>query len=112
MELTSSLLLRLALFAYAGGAVGSLLAVRRERLANCSIFALLSWVGLIICGSNLLVGAENPSGPSLELWPSLIPYVRLAVRLDSLALLPCLLFPCSPSRCRFIRSAMCGDFTG
>src|SRR5690348_11249693 len=82
----SELLLKLALCAYVAGALGSLGALRREKLANLLGFGfpLLGGIlGLTAALSELLTGAgHQPAG--FELWPSLIPYVRLAVRLDAL----------------------------
>src|SRR6266705_4838239 len=85
-QLTSSLLLQLALCAYAVGAVGSLVAVRREKLANLVGFGspLLGGIlGLSAAMTELIGGATHRAVP-FELWPSLIPYVRLVVKLDAL----------------------------
>src|SRR5437762_1499583 len=86
MELSSSLLLRFALCAYAAGSVGSLLAVRRERAANFVGFGSAMIGGLLgVCAALTALIAESPGGSvAFKLWPSLIPYVRLVVKLDAL----------------------------
>jgi hydrogenase-4 component B len=85
MELSASLFLELCLCAYAAGAVGSLLAVQWERIANLVGFGSALLGGLLGSCAALteLLGANHrPVG--FELWPSLIPYVRLVVKLDAL----------------------------
>src|SRR5437899_2098057 len=86
MGLTSSLLLQLALYAYAVGALCSLMAVRRERIANLVGFGSALIGGAFGAGAaftELIGGAAHPAA-AFELWPSFIPYIRLAVKLDAL----------------------------
>src|SRR5713101_2650444 len=87
MDATSpGLFLKLALCFYAIGAVGSLAAVRRERIANlvgsgCAMAASICgmWAAL------LRLGAGAGSGPAaFELWQSPIPGLHLTVELDAL----------------------------
>ena len=84
--LSSTLLLQVTLCAYVAGVVGSLLALRRERVANlvgfgCATVAAVSGMGAAL----LALTVEAASGPvTFELWPSLIPYLQLRVRLDPL----------------------------
>jgi hydrogenase-4 component B len=78
-----TLLLKLALCGYALGAVSSLLACRRERVANFLGFGLAASAG--VCGSGSAVLALiSQEAVSFNLWPSLIPYVRLTIKLDPL----------------------------
>src|SRR5579864_4506439 len=85
-QLSPSLLLKAALWTYAIGGAGSLLLMRRDKLANfagfggaliASLFGLASALLFLLPG-----GAQSPS--SFELWNSLIPYVRLSIKLDAL----------------------------
>jgi len=84
--MSSELLLKLALCAYAAGALGSLGALRRERLANLAGFGFALLGGILGLSAALaeLIGGAGHQAVGFELWPSLIPYVRLAVRLDAL----------------------------
>jgi len=87
MELPSSAqLLQFALCAYAFGAVASLLALRHERAANAFGFGATTLASLCGVGAGLLGLAGGPAkaGASFELWPSLVPYLRLTVTLDAL----------------------------
>src|ERR1051326_9136959 len=79
-------LLKLALCAYAAGALGSLICLRREKAANLLGFGFSLRGGLLGVAAALavLLGATTQQAAGFELWPSLIPYVRLAVRLDAL----------------------------
>ena len=87
MDLPSpTLLLQIALCAYAVGAAGSLLALRHERVANlfgfgCSTVAACFGIGAGVLG---LVSGPGDGRAAFELWPSLIPYLRLTVKLDPL----------------------------
>src|SRR5207248_4326497 len=81
-----ALLLKLTFCAYGIGILGSLLALRRERLANALGFG--SAIVASVCGigaaiSHLVSGSAANSAP-FELWPSLIPYLKLGVKLDPL----------------------------
>jgi len=84
--LSSTFLLKTALWVYAMAGVGSLLALRREKLANVLGFGGAALAGSCGIGAALLFllsgGADQPV--TFALWPSLIPYLRLSVRLDAL----------------------------
>src|SRR5690242_18771080 len=83
---SSIVFLKLALGGYALGTVLSLLTMRREKLANFFGFgtALLA-AGCGIWGALLyLIAPPIGGGPAFQLWPSLIPYVKLTVQLDPL----------------------------
>jgi hydrogenase-4 component B len=79
-------LLRLTLYLYALGAVAGLLALRRERVANVVGFGATMLASMCGIGAGLvgLAGGPANAGMSFELWPSLVPYLRLTVRLDAL----------------------------
>jgi hydrogenase-4 component B len=87
MDATSpGFFLKLALCLYGLGAVGSLAAVRRERVANvaasaCAMAASICgmWAALLRLGA----GAGNGAA-AFELWQSPIPGLRLTVELDAL----------------------------
>ncbi len=84
--LSPALLLKIALCAYGFGAVTGLLSLRRDRLATLLGFgapALAGFAGLA-ASLWLLLGGAGAGLVSFELWPSLIPYVRLTVNLDPL----------------------------
>src|SRR5437899_12394805 len=78
---SSGLLLKMALWAYAIGAAGSLLAIRREKAANLIGFGSASVAGLCGIGAALLALGGGQSA-TFELWPSLVPTVLLTVKLD------------------------------
>jgi len=82
--MSPTLLLQLALVAYAAGALGSLLAMGREKLANAIGFGLATVGG--VCGVLAATLALTSTGQlrPFELWPSLIPYIKLIVKLDAL----------------------------
>ena len=85
-SLSSVLLLKAALCIYGVGIVGSLAALRRERIANVVGFG--SATVAAVCGilaAVLALTVEQGLGGSFELWPSLIPYVKLTVKLDPLS---------------------------
>jgi hydrogenase-4 component B len=74
-----------ALCGYAIGATGGLLFLRRERIASAFCFgaaALSAAVGLLTALFSLTGGAGPAAG--LELFPRLLPSIRLSVRLDGL----------------------------
>lgn len=80
-----TLWLQLALCAYAVGVGGGLAAMRRERMANLVGFG--SAVAAGTCGiisAVLALAWPPPTAPGFELWPTLIPYVSLTVKLDAL----------------------------
>ena len=83
----STLLLKATVGMYAAGALGSLLAVRRQKLATAIGFGAASLAGLGGVASALwFLLAESMGQPiAFELWPSLIPYLRPSVKLDALA---------------------------
>ena len=87
MELPSSTqLLQIALCVYGAGVVGSLLSLRYERMANlvgfgCATVAALTGIGAAITA--LIAGPGEGRG-AFELWPSLVPYLQLTVKLDPL----------------------------
>ncbi len=87
MDLFSPILfLKIALCAYATGIVASLLALRREKVANFAGFGCASLAAVSgIWAAVLALTSGSAGGPAaFELWPSLVPYVKLSVRLDPL----------------------------
>src|SRR6266478_724945 len=81
-----ALLLKLTFCAYGIGILVSLLALRREKLAN--VLGFSSAIVASVCGIgaailHLVSGSAANSAP-FELWSSLIPYVKLGVKLDAL----------------------------
>jgi hydrogenase-4 component B len=79
-------LLEASLRCYALGAVAALLFVRQERAANAAAFGCAtagSALGLI-SALMTLSGAPIPAARSVQLWPSLIPYVRFSIQVDGL----------------------------
>ncbi len=84
--LSPALFLQITLCAYAAGIVCSLLALRRERAANLIGFGSASLGGIAGIWAALLGLLSGPASdaPSFELWPSLVPYVKLSIRLDPL----------------------------
>jgi len=81
-----ALLLKLTFCAYGIGILVSLLALRRERLANALGFGsaiVASVCGIAAAILHLVCGSAANSAP-FELWSSLIPYVKLGVKLDAL----------------------------
>src|ERR1022692_2467831 len=87
MDLPSpTLLLQIALCVYGLGAAGSLLALRREKMANlfgfgCAMVAACFGIGAGVLG---LIAGPGDARAAFELWPSLIPYLQLTVKLDPL----------------------------
>jgi hydrogenase-4 component B len=94
--LSSVLLLKIALCAYGAGIVGSLLALRSDKAANLLGFGSAVVGGACGLGAALLalLGGSVPEGASFELWHSLVPYVRLSVKLDGLAAFFLLILSC------------------
>ena len=86
MENLSHFLLALALGGYALGSVCGLLCLRHEKAANGLAFGLASASALSGIGAALafLLGGSVAPPVSFELWPTLIPYVQFAIRLDAL----------------------------
>src|SRR5689334_1458554 len=88
MELFSpALSLQLALSLYAAGIVFGLLMLRRERAANVLGFGCAA-VGGVAGMWAAVLGLLAPPGSEpfgFELWSSLVPYVKLSVRLDPLS---------------------------
>jgi hydrogenase-4 component B len=88
MELPSAtLLLQIALCAYGVGMLGSLAALRRERLANLVGFGSATAASVCGIGAALLalIGEPGQGTAAFELWPSPIPSVKLALKLDPLS---------------------------
>jgi hydrogenase-4 component B len=85
-QLSSSLLLKAALWMYAIGGAGSLLALRREKLANVVGFGTAAVAGVFGIGAALVFLISGGAGQlvAFELWTSLIPYLRLTIKLDAL----------------------------
>jgi len=87
MDLPSpNLLLQLAFCAYALGVVGSLLALRREKVANlvgfgCAAVAAVLGIAAAMLG---LIAGPGAGRAAFELWPSLVPYLQLTIKLDPL----------------------------
>ena len=80
-------LLQITLGAYSAGVFGSLLALRRERLASlvgfgCATAASVCGIGAALLALTVGRAAE---ARTFELWPSLLPSVRLTVKLDPLS---------------------------
>jgi formate hydrogenlyase subunit 3/multisubunit Na+/H+ antiporter MnhD subunit len=79
-------LLRAALACFVSGAVMGLLLARREKAANLAAFGCASAGSLSSLAAALLVlGSDRLAGAgAIDLWPSLLPYVRFNVNLDGL----------------------------
>ncbi|MBI5394558.1 MAG: hydrogenase 4 subunit B [Verrucomicrobia bacterium] len=80
-------LLVISLCGYLIGAVGSLLFMRRERLAAGFAFgaATLSGLSGLLGALFFLAGGAGVAPPQFELFPPLIPYIHFSVRLDALS---------------------------
>src|SRR5579859_4921472 len=82
-----TVLLKAAMWGYAVAALGGLLAVRKEKLANAVGFGIATLAGL--CGAMaavlFLFSGQTGQSVSFDLWPSLVPYLRLSVKLDALS---------------------------
>src|SRR5579859_6899204 len=83
----STSLLQLALCFYACGIVISLIFLRHERLANLAGFgsSLLGGAAGLAAALLALISGQARTASTFELWRSLIPYVKLSVRLDPLS---------------------------
>ncbi len=82
----SALLLKLTFCAYGVGILVSLATLRKARLANVLGFGsaiVASVCGIAAAVLHLISGSAANSAP-FELWSSLIPYVKLGVKLDPL----------------------------
>ncbi len=87
MDSSSVLLLQAALLCYLAGVGSSLVLLGREKAANVAAFSFGALGGLIGLGSALvsLMGNQAAGAAPVELWPSLMPAVRLSVKLDALS---------------------------
>ncbi len=86
-EFTPVFLLKTALSLYGVGCLGSLVSGGQPRAANWigSGTAALAGACGIVASVLVLAGSAAPPPVTFELWPSLIPYLRLTVQLDPLA---------------------------
>src|SRR2546427_5468771 len=80
-------LLKATLWAYVAGGFAGLLCLRREKLANGLAFGAAAAAGAagLLAAVLFLAGGAGAERVELALLPSLIPYVRFAVRLDALS---------------------------
>lgn len=88
MDLSSpTLLLQITLCAYGVGVLGSLLALRHERIANLVGFGCATVAGLFGIGAGVLglISGPGDGRTAFELWPPLVPYLQLTVKLDPLS---------------------------
>jgi hydrogenase-4 component B len=88
MELPApTLLLQIALCVYGVGTVASLLALRHERIANLVGFGCATLAGLFGIGAGVtaLIFGPGDDGGAFALWPPLVPYLQLTVKLDPLS---------------------------
>src|SRR6187401_3470278 len=86
MDNLSAPLLNFSLLCYVAGAAAGLLFLRAEKLANLSAFgcaSLASLCGIVSSVVALATGAAA-TNQSIDLLPSLIPYIKFTVRLDPL----------------------------
>jgi hydrogenase-4 component B len=86
MDNLSAPLLNFSLLCYVAGAAAGLLFLRAEKLANLSAFgcaSLASLCGIVSSVVALATGAAA-TNRSIDLLPSLIPYIKFTVRLDPL----------------------------
>ena len=79
-------LLVISLCGYAIGAAGSLLLMRREKLANVFSFGVgsLSALGGLLAALAYLSAGPGAAVSKIDLLPSFIPYIQFTVRLDPL----------------------------
>jgi hydrogenase-4 component B len=84
MNLQPDTLLVLALCGYGIGAVGGLLFMRREKLANAFSFGAAALSALIGLLAALLFLSAGAAGPQITLLPPLVPYIQLSIRPDPL----------------------------
>jgi hydrogenase-4 component B len=79
-------LLKIALCAYGAGILVSLLALGSDRLATVLGFGCSMLAAVFGIAAAVLRLAATPGEPTaFELWPSIVPYVRLTLNLDPLA---------------------------
>src|SRR5436305_12953130 len=85
-QLSAAYLLQAAMWVYVVAGLGSLAALRREKLANLIGFggAALAGVCGLPAGLVFLLSGTGISSVSFDLWEALVPYVRLTVKLDGL----------------------------
>jgi hydrogenase-4 component B len=85
-QLSSTFLLKAAFWIYALAGLGSLFALRKEKLANLLGFGGAALAGLCGIGAALvfLVSGRADQSSAFDLWTSLVPYVQLTVKLDAL----------------------------
>ena len=84
--LSAALFLKCALWVYAAGILGGLVFSRTDRLANGISFGCATLGGALGITSAILVllPGSTSSPVTFELWTSLVPYVKLSVKLDPL----------------------------
>jgi hydrogenase-4 component B len=72
---------------YGVGTVASLLALRHERIANLVGFGCATLAGLFGIGAGVtaLIFGPGDDGGAFALWPPLVPYLQLTVKLDPLS---------------------------
>jgi hydrogenase-4 component B len=88
MELPApTLLLQIAFCVYGVGAGASLLALRHERIANLVGFGCATLAGLFGIGAGVtaLIFGPGDGGGAFALWPPLVPYLQLTIKLDPLS---------------------------
>jgi hydrogenase-4 component B len=87
MNLQPTTLLVASLGGYCIGAAGSLVFMRRDRLATLFSFGVASISGLcgLLAALSFLAGGGTGTVPQIELLPSLVPYIRFTARLDALS---------------------------
>ena len=87
MDISPTTLLPLALLGYVLGCASGLLFLRREKLANLFSFGfatLAALCGVVTCVLSLTADATAPA-TSIQLLPTLVPYVQFTVHLDALS---------------------------
>jgi len=80
--------LLLTLLGYVAGAVAGLLCLRAGKLANYCSFGLASLAALsgVVASVSMLAAGAGGAPQTVQLLPTLIPYVRFTIRLDPLGL--------------------------
>lgn len=80
-------LLKAALCAYVAGILASLLALRHEKAANLLGFGAAAVAGLSGAAAAILalIAGQGHEPAAFELWPSLVPYLRLSLKFDPLS---------------------------
>jgi hydrogenase-4 component B len=83
--LSPALFLKLALCGYLAGIVAGLVGARRPVFSNLAGFGAAAAASLCgIWSVLLLLSGAGGAGPvAFDMWPSFVPYVRLAIRLDA-----------------------------